>query len=116
MNNICELTNKHCSPCQGGTPSLTPQVVLLLLEQLKNDWQLNAQGHIYKYYTFKDFSGAIAFANQIASIAEQEGHHPNLMIAWGACAVEIWTHKINGLTESDFILAAKIEACTNQKT
>lgn len=110
MKPTCDLTTKHCIPCQGGTPPLTSQEVQNFLEQLQNHWQLNTHGHLYKQYPFKDFISAMAFANHIAHIAEQEGHHPNLTIAWGSCAVEIWTHKINGLTESDFILAAKIES------
>jgi 4a-hydroxytetrahydrobiopterin dehydratase len=62
------------------------------------------------FFKFKDFSNAMSFANKVAEIAEAEAHHPDLTVAWGMCSVEIWTHKINGLTESDFILAAKIEA------
>jgi 4a-hydroxytetrahydrobiopterin dehydratase len=62
-----------------------------------------------RVFSFKDFAGALAFANKVGAIAEKEGHHPDLQVRWGACVVEIWTHKINGLTESDFILAAKID-------
>jgi len=106
------LTNQHCIPCQGGMPALSSEESDRLLAQLQNDWQLNGQGHLCKRYAFKNFMSAMDFANKIATLAEQEGHHPDLTIVWGACAVEIWTHKIQGLTESDFILAAKIEALT----
>ncbi|OJW47256.1 MAG: 4a-hydroxytetrahydrobiopterin dehydratase [Alphaproteobacteria bacterium 41-28] len=108
-NNSC-LANKSCIPCQGGIPPLGIQVANNLLEELGNGWLLNAARHLYKRYTFSDFMGTTEFANEVAAIAEQEGHHPDLRIAWGECIVEIWTHKIEGLTESDFILAAKIKA------
>lgn len=78
-------------------------------------WSLNAEGHLSKEYKFKDFMEGVRFINQIADIAEREGHHPDLTLSWGLCGVEIWTHKINGLTESDFILAAKIEALTQPR-
>lgn len=106
--NIC-LANKSCIPCQGGVPSLTTQEVEKLLQELGSGWVLNDTGHLYKEYPLGGFMGPMSFANKIADIAEKEGHHPDLKISWGTCTVEIWTHKINGLTESDFILAAKIE-------
>jgi 4a-hydroxytetrahydrobiopterin dehydratase len=107
--NTC-LANKACIPCQGGVPPLTTQEVEKLLQKLRNGWTLNATGHLYKEYSLDGFIGPMSFANKIAGIAEKEAHHPDLRISWGTCTVEIWTHKINGLTESDFILAAKIEA------
>ncbi len=106
--NIC-LSDKTCVPCRGGVPPLSKQVVKGLLLELGSGWALNKAGHLYKEYPFTNFQAALSFANQVGTIAEEEGHHPDLKIAWGLCAVEIWTHKINGLTESDFILAAKIE-------
>lgn len=102
------LVNKTCSPCQGGVPPLENKDIKKFLKELTNGWTLNAAGHLYKEYLFKDFRGPMAFANKITEIAEKEAHHPDLRISWGICAVEIWTHKINSLTESDFILAAKI--------
>jgi 4a-hydroxytetrahydrobiopterin dehydratase len=109
ISNIC-LINKTCTPCQGGVPSLNTEIVEKFLEELKNDWVLNEVGHLSKEYVFNDFKQAMNFANKVTEIAEQEGHHPDLKITWGKCMIDIWTHKINGLTESDFILAAKIEA------
>ena len=106
--NTC-LINKTCTPCQGGVPPLSADAVEKFLRELKNDWVLNEREHLYKEYIFKNFMGAINFANKVAEIAEKEGHHPDLKITWGKCVIEIWTHKINGLTESDFILAAKID-------
>lgn len=102
------LVNKSCSPCQGGVPPLEEKNIKRLLQELGNKWGLNEAGHLYKEYLFKDFREAMAFANRVTEIAEKEAHHPDLKISWGVCTVEIWTHKINGLTESDFILAAKI--------
>lgn len=103
------LLNRTCVPCQGGMPALTHAKAEKYLLELGGAWGLNDKGHIYKTYTFKNFMEAMNFANQVAEIAEKEGHHPDLKISWGACQIEIWTHKIEGLTESDFILAAKIE-------
>lgn len=104
------LIDKTCTPCQGGVPPLTSEEIEKLFHELKSEWAINNAGHLYKEYKFDNFIDAINFANKIATIAEREAHHPDLRISWGLCAVEIWTHKINGLTESDFILAAKIEA------
>ena len=110
MVDICSLTKKNCIPCQGGVPTLDKDEEKNLIMQLQSDWRINELGHLYKQYKFADFMSAMEFANKIAIIAEQEAHHPDLTISWGACSIEIWTHKINGLTESDFILAAKIES------
>ena len=104
------LINMACIPCQGGTPPLTTKKTEKLLHELKSGWALNDEGHLYKEYKFTNFMTSMTFANKIAEIAEREGHHPDLNISWALCSVEIWTHKINSLTESDFILAAKIEA------
>jgi 4a-hydroxytetrahydrobiopterin dehydratase len=108
MNNIC-LANKACMPCQGEVPLSSNQEADRLLELLGNAWQINQAGHLYKQYEFSDFIAPMNLANQIAILAEQEAHNPDLTISWGMCKVEIWTHKIKGLSESDFILAAKIE-------
>lgn len=107
--NPSDLAQKTCIPCQGGTPPLKPEIVQSLLSALSPGWHINPTGHLAKQLAFDNFMKPMALANQIATLAEQEGHHPDLTIAWGRCAVEIWTHKINGLTESDFILAAKID-------
>jgi len=84
-----------------------------LLRELDDGWRLNADGHLDRTYSFDDFGKAMAFANKVADIAEGESHHPDLLIAWGKCAVEIWTHKIRGLTESDFYFAAKADRAFN---
>lgn len=80
-----------------------------LLGELEEGWSLNAEGHLERTYTFSNFEDAMAFANRVGEIAEEQAHHPDLHIAWGKCTVEIWTHKIQGLTESDFYFAAKAD-------
>ncbi len=105
-----DLFNKSCIPCQGYTPPLSLDQATRLLTKLGNNWSLNEAGYLNKTYSFPDFMTAMTFANQIARLSEKEGHHPDLNIGWGYCSVTIWTHKIKGLTESDFILAAKIES------
>jgi len=90
-------------------PSLERPKVQELLAQLDQGWVLNPEGHIERMYEFSNFAEALDFVNKVGAIAEQEGHHPDLFLAWGKCKVEIWTHKIKGLTESDFYLAAKAD-------
>ena len=80
-----------------------------LLAELDQGWSLNSEGHLERSYGFGNFVEAMAFANKVTDIAEAENHHPDLHIAWGRCIVEIWTHKIQGLTESDFYFAAKAD-------
>ncbi len=103
------LADNTCVPCRGGVPSLEPAKAQELLGQLEPGWALNADGHIERMYSFNNFAEALAFVNRVGEVAESEGHHPDLYLAWGKCKVEIWTHKINGLTESDFFMAAKAD-------
>lgn len=107
--NTC-LLDKTCTPCQGGVPALSHDIALRLLLELGEGWIINAVGQLYKEYYFNNFIDAMIFANKVADIAELENHHPDLEIFWGKCRIKIWTHKINGLTENDFILAAKINS------
>jgi len=102
------LAQKHCVPCRGGVPPLKG-AELENLKALVNGWEVVNEHHLAKKYTFPDFQKALDFVNRAGAIAEQEGHHPDLYLSWGKVGVEIWTHKINGLTESDFILAAKFD-------
>jgi 4a-hydroxytetrahydrobiopterin dehydratase len=102
------LAGKHCVPCRGGVPPLRGEE----LEELKaqvSGWQVVGGHHLTKAYKFPDFRTALDFVNQAGAIAEAEGHHPDLFLSWGKVEVKTWTHKIDGLTESDFILAAKID-------
>jgi 4a-hydroxytetrahydrobiopterin dehydratase len=102
-----DLASKTCVPCRGGVPPLSMDVASRLMEQL-DGWTFE-QGHLTKSYAFSDFAGALAFVNRIGSIAEEQAHHPDIYMTWGKVSVEVWTHKIDGLTESDFILAAKFD-------
>ena len=101
------LADNKCVPCRGGVPPMVRAKAEEMLKQLDSGWTLNKAGHLEKLHKFKDFAQALAFVNKIGAVAEEEGHHPDLYLAWGKCRVEIWTHKINGLTESDFYMAAK---------
>ena len=103
-----DLANKQCVPCRGGVPPLQGDRVQELQEQLGGGWQVVDGHHLSKEFEFKDFVEALAFVNRVGAIAEREGHHPDIRLSWGKVRVDIWTHKIDGLTESDFILAAKI--------
>ena len=103
-----KLATKSCVPCRGDVPPLKDEEITRLLSDVPG-WQVVAAHHLLKMYTFPDFAQALKFVNGVGAIAEAEGHHPDLLLSWGKVEVKIWTHKINGLTESDFILAAKIE-------
>ncbi len=102
-----DLASKSCVPCRGGVPPLSMDVASRLMEQL-DGWSFE-QGHLAKSYYFPDFAHALAFVNRIGAIAEEQSHHPDVYMTWGKVSLEIWTHKIDGLTESDFILAAKFD-------
>lgn len=103
------LADNQCVPCRGGVPPMPAERARELLGQLAEGWELNASGHLERRFSLANFLDAMGFANRIAEIAEQQNHHPDLHVAWGRCIVEIWTHKIAGLTESDFYLAAKVD-------
>lgn len=105
----CNLSNKHCVPCRGGVPPLKGEGLHLFLQQLGGGWKAIDEHHLEKEYLFKDFKEALAFTNKAGAIAEEEGHHPDILLSYGKVKMQIWTHKIDGLTESDFILAAKYD-------
>jgi|SRR5579871_608345 len=102
------LAAKHCVPCRGGVPPLKGEQLKTFASQLP-DWQIVDEHDINKTFKFPDFKTALEFVNRIGAVAEAEGHHPDILLAWGRVDVKTYTHKIDGLTESDFILAAKIE-------
>ena len=104
-----DLAAKSCVPCRGGVPPLEGEEIQALLALLGNGWTVVDDHHIQKNYEFKDFADALEFTNRIGAIAEEQGHHPDIFLAWGKVSITIWTHKIDGLTESDFVLAAKCE-------
>ena len=101
------LADKKCVPTGSGVPPMDKATADEMLNLLEDGWTLNREGHLEKRYKFRDFVHALAFVNKIGAVAEEEGHHPDLYLAWGKCRVEIWTHTINGLAESDFFMAAK---------
>lgn len=106
---VCELASRECVPCKGGTPPLSQEKIQQFLGEL-NEWTVQQEYHLTKSFDFPDFALALACVNRIGEIAEQQGHHPDLYLAWGKVKMEVWTHKIHGLTESDFIFAAKVDA------
>lgn len=103
------LAQKKCTACDGGTPRLEGRALEELHKQLGNGWLVVDGNHLEKEFTFSDFQKALDFTNRIGEIAEEQGHHPDIFLTYGKVGVKLFTHKINGLTESDFILAAKIE-------
>jgi 4a-hydroxytetrahydrobiopterin dehydratase len=105
-----ELAQRTCIPCEGGIPPLRAEQAAELLRELGGTWQIVRHHHLANQYEFPDFLQALAAVNRIGQLAEEQGHHPDLHLGWGRVGVEIWTHKIDGLTESDFILAAKIDS------
>ena len=108
---MTQLAEKRCIPCRGGVPPLTADQIAPLLDQLQG-WEVVEAHHLRKLVRFPDFAEALAFVNQVGEVAEAEDHHPDIYLAWGKAEITLWTHKINGLTESDFVLAAKIDRMT----
>jgi len=102
------LAEKHCVPCRGGTPPLQGAELAAMAAQTPG-WNVVEGHHLTRSYAFPDFRTALEFVNRIGATAEEEGHHPDLCLSWGKVDVKTWTHKIDGLTESDFVLAAKID-------
>ena len=106
---MSDLAKKTCIPCKGGVPPLKGAKLDDLLEKLKNDWKIIKEHHLEKEYSFKNFKEALNFTIKVGELAENQGHHPDIFLAWGKVKLTIWTHKIDGLTESDFIFAAKAD-------
>lgn len=106
---MSELAKKECMPCKGAVAPLRGREVAELLEVLAAGWRAVDDHHLEKEYRFRDFRAALAFTNRIGELAEAQGHHPDIHLSWGRVRLAIWTHKIDGLTESDFILAAKAD-------
>lgn len=104
-----ELKDRECVPCKGGVPPLTADEIAPLRAELK-DWAVVDNHHLLKEWRFPDFAAALAFVNRAGAICEEQGHHADFSLGWGRVEAKIWTHKIDGLTESDFVLAAKFDA------
>lgn len=109
MSVVCDLADRTCEPCRGGLPPLTPGAIAPLAAELSEGWAVVEHHHLKKRYEFSDFAGALAFVNAVGALAEAEGHHPDFELGWGRVVITLWTHKIDGLAEADFVLAAKID-------
>lgn len=105
----CSLADRKCVPCQGGTGALKGQALADLAAQTPL-WQVVEDAKIARAFKFPDFAQALAFVNRVGALAEEQGHHPDICFTWGKVRIELSTHKVKGLSESDFILAAKIDA------
>ena len=108
--NNSTLAERECLPCRGGTPPLQGEDLRRLHAALGESWQVAEGKRLEKEFRFPDFREALAFANKVGGLAERVNHHPDITIAWGRAQVVIWTHKIGGLSEADFVFAAKVDA------
>ena len=106
---MTDLAKKTCIPCRGGVPPLKGTQLEDFHDKLKNDWKIIKEHHLEKEYSFKNFKEALDFTVRVGELAENQDHHPDIFLAWGKVKLTIWTHKIDGLTESDFIFAAKAD-------
>lgn len=109
MSEETKLTKRQCTPCQAGAEPLKGRAIQELLDQLPQGWRVIDEHHLEKEYKFKNFTQALDFVNKIGRLAESQGHHPDIYLAWGRVKLTIWTHKIDGLDENDFIFAAKAD-------
>jgi 4a-hydroxytetrahydrobiopterin dehydratase len=107
---MSDLAEKECIPCKGGVPPLAGEELGALQAQLGADWRVIDGHHLEREYGFKNFKQALEFTNRVGEMAEAQNHHPDIHLAWGRVRVCVWTHKIDGLTESDFVFAAKTDA------
>jgi 4a-hydroxytetrahydrobiopterin dehydratase len=108
-NSMSALAEKECVPCKGGTPPIKGGELARLAQQLQPGWQVVNEHHLERDYKFKNFREALDFTNRVGELAEKVGHHPDIYLAWGKVKLTLWTHKIDGLTESDFVFAAKVD-------
>ena len=108
------LAEKDCIPCKGGVPPLKGNELEKVARELDSGWRVINEHHLEKEYKFKNFREALDFTNKVGELAESQGHHPDIYLAWGQVKLTIWTHKIDGLTESDFVMAAKADKLLGQ--
>ena len=104
-----ELSEKKCKPCEGGTPPLNESEIAEIKKQIADEWQVAGNKKISKEYKFVNFKHTMDFVNKVAGLAEEEGHHPDMYVSYGKVVIDLWTHAIGGLSENDFIMAAKID-------
>jgi 4a-hydroxytetrahydrobiopterin dehydratase len=110
-----DLASRQCVPCRGGVPPLAGERLEELSRALGHGWEVVDGHHLLKTFRFPDFVTALDYVNAIGRMAEEQQHHPDLHLAWGKVTVEIWTHAIDGLTESDFVFAAKAELLYSER-
>ncbi|NQT17222.1 MAG: 4a-hydroxytetrahydrobiopterin dehydratase [Planctomycetes bacterium] len=106
------LSEKRCAACRGDIPALTGKALARMADRLAGGWTIVDEHHLEKDFSFRNFRKALDFTNELGEIAEVEGHHPDILLSWGRVQVTIYSHKVDGLTESDFILAAKYDECS----
>jgi 4a-hydroxytetrahydrobiopterin dehydratase len=106
---MSELSSKVCTACSGDEPALKATDALEHMKELDDDWDMEENHHILRSFDFPDFKSGLEFVNEIGELAEEQGHHPNIRLEWGEVLVKLYTHKIDGLHENDFIMAAKID-------
>ena len=108
---LTSLADKTCVPCRGGVPPLKGKALADVHRQLPEfaQWNIVDEHHLMRNYKFPDFKSALDFVNRVGAVAEEQGHHPDIMLGWGKVQITLWTHAVDGLTESDFIVAAKID-------
>ena len=104
-----QLTQKSCVPCEGGVDPIKGEKLREYSQFIDEDWSIVEEHHLIREFEFEDFRGALAFTNRVGELAEEEGHHPDILLSYGKAVVTIWTHAIDGISENDFILAAKID-------
>jgi 4a-hydroxytetrahydrobiopterin dehydratase len=106
----CDLASQECIPCKGGVPPLEGEELAAMADSLGGKWEVIEGHHLEKEFEFDDFRQALEFTNKVGELAEKIGHHPDILLTYGKCKVTVWTHKIDGLAEADFIFAAKVDA------
>jgi 4a-hydroxytetrahydrobiopterin dehydratase len=106
---MTELAEQECVPCKVGAPPLTAEALARLAKELNPAWQVVKGHHLEREFKFNNFREALDFTNQVGGLAEAQNHHPDIYLAWGKARLTLWTHKIDGLTESDFVFAAKVD-------
>ena len=104
-----DLSSRRCRPCKGDEPPVKGAAIEKLRRQLAKGWLMVREHHLEKDFAFKDFKDALAFVVKVGELAETEGHHPDIYLTWAKVRLTIWTHRIDALTENDFILAAKVD-------
>jgi len=107
---VRNLAARDCVPCAAGTPPLAHERLVELEAELGNDWTVVDAHHLEKEFEFEDFASALSFTNRVGELAEEVNHHPDIELSWGRVKLSIWTHTVGGLSESDFVWAARAQA------